>query len=333
MELLDTGIIYPIADSPWVSPIHCVPKKGGITVVTNENDELVSTRTITGWRVCIDYRKFNEATAKDHFPLPFIDQMLERLAGNKHFYFLNGFYGYFQISIDPMDQEKTTFTCPFGTYAYRKKCHFMVKEGIMLGHKVSGAELEVDNAKIDVISKLPPLPISKLLEKDTSFEFDDECRKAFELLKEKLTCAPVIHRVYQPSSAVTYTSVYTDSEPGRSVAPPTSDYIPDSESHDPPSTKDEDEREPMMSIEFRLEEQPLPPYLNFSPNAEAPGRHLASRTSTVIVPTIELVSPPEGTEPVIPPPSTDITTTGARITVRLQASISLPPEAEVSRLP
>ncbi|GJX67115.1 hypothetical protein Tco_0302842 [Tanacetum coccineum] len=73
VKLLDTGIIYPIDDSPWVSPIHCVPKKGGITVVTNENDELVPTRTVTGWRVCIDYRKLNEATAKDHFPLPFMD--------------------------------------------------------------------------------------------------------------------------------------------------------------------------------------------------------------------------------------------------------------------
>ncbi|GJS80070.1 hypothetical protein Tco_0729951 [Tanacetum coccineum] len=83
LKLLDTGIIYPIADSPWVSFIHCVPKKGGITVVTNENDELVPTRTVTGWRVCIDYRKLNEATVKDHFPLPFMDQMLERLAGNK----------------------------------------------------------------------------------------------------------------------------------------------------------------------------------------------------------------------------------------------------------
>ncbi|GJX95562.1 reverse transcriptase domain-containing protein [Tanacetum coccineum] len=120
MKLLDTGIIYPIADSPWVSPIHCVPKKGGITVVTNENDELVPTRTVTGWRVCIDYRKLNEATAKDHFPLPFMDQMLERLAGNKYFCFLDGFSGYFQIPIDPNDQEKTTFTCPFGTYAYRR---------------------------------------------------------------------------------------------------------------------------------------------------------------------------------------------------------------------
>ncbi|GKE86970.1 reverse transcriptase domain-containing protein, partial [Tanacetum coccineum] len=113
VKLLDTGIIYPIADSPWVSPIHCVPKKGGITVVTNENDELVPIRTVTGWRVCIDYRKLNEATAKDHFPLPFMDQMLKRLAGNKYFCFLDGFSGYFQIPIDPMDQEKTTFTCTF----------------------------------------------------------------------------------------------------------------------------------------------------------------------------------------------------------------------------
>ncbi|GKD85088.1 reverse transcriptase domain-containing protein [Tanacetum coccineum] len=83
MKLLDTDIIYPIVDSPWVSPIHYVPKKGGITVVTNKNDELVPTRTVAGWRVCIDYRKLNEATAKDHFPLSFMDQMLERLARNK----------------------------------------------------------------------------------------------------------------------------------------------------------------------------------------------------------------------------------------------------------
>ncbi|GKE61726.1 reverse transcriptase domain-containing protein, partial [Tanacetum coccineum] len=120
VKLLDTGIIYLIADSPWVSPIHCVLKKGGITVVTNKNDELVPIRTVTGWRVCIDYRKLNEATAKDHFPLLFMDQMLERLARNKHFCFLDGFSGYFQIPIDLVDQEKTTFTCPFGTYAYRR---------------------------------------------------------------------------------------------------------------------------------------------------------------------------------------------------------------------
>nr|GEU54052.1 reverse transcriptase domain-containing protein [Tanacetum cinerariifolium] len=120
VKLLDTGIIYPIVDSPWVSPIQCVPKKGGIKVVTNENDELVPTRTVTGWRVCNDYRKLNEATAKYHFPLPFMDQMLERLAGNNYFCFLDGFAGYFQIPIDHMDQEKTTFSCPFGIYAYRR---------------------------------------------------------------------------------------------------------------------------------------------------------------------------------------------------------------------
>ncbi|GKC93906.1 reverse transcriptase domain-containing protein [Tanacetum coccineum] len=222
VKLLDTCIIDPIADSPWVSLIHCVLKKGGITVVTNKKDELVPTRTVTGWRVCIDYRKLNEATVKDHFPLPFMDQMLERLVGNKYFCFLDGFSGYFQIPIDPMDQEKTTFTCPFGTYAYRRmhfglcnapatfqwcmlaifhdmieepvkvfmadfsvfrnsfdhclsnldkilqrckdahlvlnweKCHFMVKEGIVLGNKVSEAGLKVDKAKFEVISKLPP---------------------------------------------------------------------------------------------------------------------------------------------------------------------------------
>ncbi|GJX29812.1 reverse transcriptase domain-containing protein [Tanacetum coccineum] len=114
-------------ENPWVSPIHCVPKKGGITVVTNENDELVPMRTVTGWR-------------DTHLVLNW------------------------------------------------EKCHFMVKEGIVLGHKVSSTELEVDKAKIDVISKLPPRPILK----DTPFEFDDECQKAFELLKEKLICAPVI---------------------------------------------------------------------------------------------------------------------------------------------
>ncbi|GJX93841.1 reverse transcriptase domain-containing protein [Tanacetum coccineum] len=267
-------------------PIHCVPKKGGITVVTKEKYELVPTRTVTGRRVCIDYRKLNEATAKDHFPLPFMDQIIERLPGNKYFCFLDGFSRYFQIPIDPLDHEKTTFICPFRTYAYRRmpfglcnapatfqrcmlaifhdmieqsvevfmndffvfgnsfdhclknldkmlqrckdenivlnweKCHFMVKEGIMLGHKVSYASLEVDKAKIDVISKLPPPtnvkgirsflghagfyrrfikdfskiahPLTKLLEKDIPFEFNDECHKAFNSLKEKLTCTPVI---------------------------------------------------------------------------------------------------------------------------------------------
>ncbi|GKB20153.1 reverse transcriptase domain-containing protein [Tanacetum coccineum] len=118
-KLLDAGLIYPISDSPWVSPVHCVPKKGGFTVVENDENELIPTRLVTGWRVCIDYQKLNEATRKDHFPLPFMDQMLERLTRNEYYCFLDGFLGYFQILIDPHDQEKTTFTYPYGTFAYR----------------------------------------------------------------------------------------------------------------------------------------------------------------------------------------------------------------------
>ncbi|GJR90461.1 reverse transcriptase domain-containing protein [Tanacetum coccineum] len=91
-----------------------------MTVVANEENELIPTRLVTGWRVCIDYRKLNEATRKDHFPLPFMDQMLERLAGNEFYCFLDGFSRYFQIPIDLHDQEKTTFTCPCGTFAYRR---------------------------------------------------------------------------------------------------------------------------------------------------------------------------------------------------------------------
>ncbi|GJY75971.1 reverse transcriptase domain-containing protein [Tanacetum coccineum] len=118
-KLLDAGLIYPISDSPWVSPVHCVPKKGGFIVVENDENELIPTRLVTGWHVCIDYRKLNKATRKYHFPLPFMDQMLERLAGNEYDCFLDGFAGYFQIPINPKDQEKTTFTCPYGTFAYR----------------------------------------------------------------------------------------------------------------------------------------------------------------------------------------------------------------------
>nr|GEW13936.1 reverse transcriptase domain-containing protein [Tanacetum cinerariifolium] len=171
LKLLDTRLIFPISDSPWVSPEHCVPKKGGFTVVENEENELILTRLVTGWRVCIDYRKLNEATRKDHFPLPFS--------------------GYFQIPIDPKDQEKTTFTYPYEKFAYRRmllgyairqnsfqscisylermpkrcedtnfclnweKSHFMVKEGIVIGHKIYKEGIEVDKAKVDVITKLP----------------------------------------------------------------------------------------------------------------------------------------------------------------------------------
>ncbi|GJW96931.1 reverse transcriptase domain-containing protein [Tanacetum coccineum] len=118
-KLLHAGLIYLISDSPWVSPVHYVPKKGGMTVIKNGENDLIPTRLVTGWRVSIDYRKLNEATRKDHFPLPFMDQMLGRLAGNQYYCFLDGFSGYFQIPINPKDQEKTTFTCPYETFAYR----------------------------------------------------------------------------------------------------------------------------------------------------------------------------------------------------------------------
>jgi hypothetical protein len=286
LKLLDVGVIFPISDSKWVSPVQVVPKKSGVTVVTNEENELVPTRVQTGWRVCIDYRKLNCATRKDHFPLPFIDQMLERLAGHSHYCFLDGYSGYNQIVIAPEDQEKTTFTCPFGTFAYRRmpfglcnapatfqrcmisifsdyiesiievfmddfsvygntfdsclknltlvlkrcmdvnlvlnweKCHFMVDQGIVLGHVISSKGIEVDKSKIDLIrSLLPPTsvreirsflghagfyrrfikdfsknarPLCRLLQKEVPFHFDEDCRKAFESLKELLTSAPII---------------------------------------------------------------------------------------------------------------------------------------------
>ncbi|GJW21219.1 reverse transcriptase domain-containing protein [Tanacetum coccineum] len=120
IKLLDARLIYPISDNPWVSPVQVVLKKGGMTVVNNEKNELIPQRTITGWRVCIDYRKLNNATRKDHFPLPFIDQMLERLAGHEYYCFLDGFLGYFQIPIALEDQEKTTSTCPYRTFTYKR---------------------------------------------------------------------------------------------------------------------------------------------------------------------------------------------------------------------
>nr|GEX76585.1 reverse transcriptase domain-containing protein [Tanacetum cinerariifolium] len=250
IKLLDAGLIYPIFNSPWISPVHCVPKKGGMTIVKNEDNELIPTRLVTGWRVCIDYQKLNDATRKDHFLLPFMDKMLERLAKNEFYWFLDRFYGYLHISIDPQDQEKTTFTCPYGTFAYRhmpfglcnapgtfqrcmmaifhdmiekimeEKCHFMVKEGIVLGHKISKSGIKVDRAKVDVIAKLPhptsakgvrsflghaefyrrfiqdfskiAQPITHLLEKETPFNFSKECIESFNTLKKKLTEAPIL---------------------------------------------------------------------------------------------------------------------------------------------
>lgn len=120
IKLLDTGVIYPISDSAWVSPVHVILKKVGMTVITNKMNELIPTRTVIGSKVCIDYRRLNDAIRKDHFPLSFIDQILERLSIHMLYCLLDSLFGYFQIPIDPEDQEKTMFTCPFGTFAYRR---------------------------------------------------------------------------------------------------------------------------------------------------------------------------------------------------------------------
>ena len=243
------------------------------------------TRLITGWRVCIDYRGLNEVTRKDHFPLPFMDQLLERIFDQPFYYFLDGYSGYFQIEITAEGKEKTTFTCPFGTYAYRrmpfglcnapatfqrcmlnifsdlverimevymdditvyggsfeeclinletvlhrcieknlvfnwKKCHFMVNQGIVLGHIISNKGIE-DKEKIELVSKLPSPtnvktvrkflghvgfyrrfikdfskianPLYKLLEKDAKFVWDKDFKKSFEEFKAYLTTTPIV---------------------------------------------------------------------------------------------------------------------------------------------
>ncbi|RVW78206.1 Retrovirus-related Pol polyprotein from transposon 17.6 [Vitis vinifera] len=182
LKLLQAGIIYPISDSLWVSPTQVVPKKFGITVIQNEKGEEVSTRLTSGWRVCIDYRRLNSVTRKDYFPLPFMDQVLERISGHPFYYFLDGYSGYFQIEIDLEDQEKTTFTCPFGTFAYRRmpfglcnapatfqRCMlsifsdmverimevFMDDITVYGGHIISKNGIEVDKAKVELIVKMP----------------------------------------------------------------------------------------------------------------------------------------------------------------------------------
>ena len=199
-----------------------MPKKGGVTVVANDNNELILTRTVTGWRACMDNRKLNKAIRKDYFPLYFIDQMLDRLVRKEYYCFFDGYSSYYQIAIAPEDQEKTSFTCPYGTFAFQRmpfglcnapvtfqrcmmsiltnmvekflevfmddfsvfgdsyddclrnlelvlqhyeetnlvlnweKCHSMVQEGIVLGHKVFKTDIEVYKAKIEVIEKLQP---------------------------------------------------------------------------------------------------------------------------------------------------------------------------------
>jgi hypothetical protein len=286
IKLIYARIIYSVPHSEWVSPVQCVPKKSGLTMVKNEKSELIPQRTVIRWRMCIDYRKLNKATKKDHFPLPFIYEMLERLANHAYFCFLDGYSGFLQIPIHPDDQHKTTFTCPYGAFAYKRmpvglcnaptpfqrcmmavfsefieeivkvfvddfsvyektfvdylanldkvfnrcaevdlvlnweKFHFMVKQGIMLGHVISERGIEVDKAKVEMVEQLPPLtyvrslrsflghvgfyrrfikdyskitkPLTHLLQKDVAFDFDEKCLAAFRTLKSALVSAPII---------------------------------------------------------------------------------------------------------------------------------------------
>ena len=120
IRLLESGVIYPISDSKWVIPIHSIPKHGGITTIQNDKDEVLPSRTITEYKMCVDFRKLNKITIKEHQPLPFMERIIERIASNSYYCLLDAYSGFSQIQIHPEDQEKTTFTCPYGTYAYRR---------------------------------------------------------------------------------------------------------------------------------------------------------------------------------------------------------------------
>ena len=286
LKWLNACIIYPISDSPWVSPVHVVPKKVGINMTTNDKGEELQTRLPTKWRVCIDYRKLNAASKQDHFPLPFIDQILDKLSGQGFYCFLDDYFGYNQLAIHPDDQEKMTFTCPFDTYTFQRmpfglcnapatfercmmaifldfigesmevfmddflvfepsfdaclehltqildvcvkkrlvlsweKSHFMVREGIVLGHLVSSKGLKVDKAKVEVIQDLALpksirelrtffghvgfyfrfiqdfakvlKPLTSLLLKEKDFIIEEEGNHAFMQPRQSLVEAPIL---------------------------------------------------------------------------------------------------------------------------------------------
>nr|GEZ14080.1 reverse transcriptase domain-containing protein [Tanacetum cinerariifolium] len=144
IKLLDAGMIYSISDSPWVSPVHCVPKKGGMTVVANENNALIPTRLVTGWRACIYYRKLNDATRKDHFSLPFMDQMSFGLCNAL------GTFQRCMISIFHDMIEKTMEVFMDGFFVFGDSFSSCLSNLDKILKRI-----EVNRAKVDVIAKLP----------------------------------------------------------------------------------------------------------------------------------------------------------------------------------
>ena len=100
--------------------MQVIPKKGGIIVIKNDKNELIPIRIVINWRMCIGYRLLNKARRKNHFNLPFRDQMLERLFNQAFYCFLDGYSGYNQVQFNLEDQEKPTFICPFGVFAYQR---------------------------------------------------------------------------------------------------------------------------------------------------------------------------------------------------------------------
>ncbi|RVW67941.1 Retrovirus-related Pol polyprotein from transposon opus [Vitis vinifera] len=181
-------------DSPWVSSTQVVPKKSRIIVVQNDKGEEVSTCLTSGWKVCIDYRKLNPVTRKDHFPLPFIDQVLEKVSSHPFYYFLDGYFGIFS---DMVERIMEVFRDDITVYGR-----------IVLGHIISKKGIEVDKAKVKLIVKLPSpttvkgvrqflghagfyrrfikdfsklaRPFCELLVKDAKFVWDDDVNRVLK---------------------------------------------------------------------------------------------------------------------------------------------------------
>nr|GEY74937.1 DNA-directed DNA polymerase [Tanacetum cinerariifolium] len=192
-KLLDAGLIYPISDSPWASPVHCIPKKGGFTIVENKENELILTRLVTEWRGTNTIVSSMVSPGIFKFPLTLVIRRKQRspvptkrlsinacLSGcAMHRARFKVFGNSFENCLSRLDKmlqrcEDTNLCLNW------EKSHFMVKDGIVLGHKISKNGIEVDKAKLDVIDKLPHPTTVK------------DCIKAFQMFKKKLTKAPIL---------------------------------------------------------------------------------------------------------------------------------------------